>query len=120
MMFKTAGKQLLPCLFLLIVVCLCRAETVLAVTKELDSEHQRGVNLARKGQHDDGLMVLLALNKKYPDFYPLERDIVMITAWKGDCRAAARRYERIRDYPKPEPSDPDWSNQRSDFVTKSG
>ena len=102
MRLGTFTKQLLSCLFLLIIVCPCRAETVLAGEQKFDSEHQRGLNLARKGRHDDGLMVLMALNKKYPNVYPLQRDIVIVTAWKGDCRAAVGRYEPIRDYPKPE------------------
>jgi len=68
-----------------------------------DAEHRRGVELARAGHYDDGLAVLGALLDQYPGYYPAERDIVIITAWKGDCRAAARRYERIRRHPDPEP-----------------
>ncbi|MDH3514285.1 MAG: hypothetical protein OEM83_05380, partial [Gammaproteobacteria bacterium] len=71
--------------------------------RELDTEHQRGVALARAGRHDEALAVLLALAAKYPAHYPVERDIVVITAWKGDCRATVRRHWPIRDYPDPEP-----------------
>ena len=96
-------KRLLPYLFFLIAISPGYGETVRENAQELDAEHQRGVNLAREGHYDAGLTVLRALNEKYPDYYPLERDIVIITAWKGDCRAAVRRYERIRDHPEPEP-----------------
>lgn len=96
-------KRLLPYFFLLITISPCHAESAPASFEALDAEHQRGVNLAREGHYDDGLAVLTALLSKHPDYYPIQRDIVIITAWKGDCRAAVRRYERIRDYPDPEP-----------------
>ena len=99
---ETFCKRLLPCLFFLIVSP-CHAETALTGAQELDTEHQRGVKLAREGRYDDGLAVLAALQKKYPDSYPLERDIIVITAWKGDCRSVVRRYERLRNHPDPEP-----------------
>lgn len=97
-------KRLPPFLLLfLLVISPCHAESVGESAPELDSEHQRGVSLAREGRHDEALDVLTALLEKYPGNYPVERDIVVITAWKGDCRATVRRHWLIRDYPDPEP-----------------
>jgi len=67
------------------------------------AEHTRGVQLARAGQYDDGLAVLLPLLDRFPDDYPLQRDIVLIYAWKGACPSALHRFERIRNYPDLEP-----------------
>lgn len=96
-------RRLLPLVFILLLASPCRAESVGESTPELESEHQRGVALAREGRHDDALAVLAALLEKHPGYYPVERDIVVITAWKGDCRASVLRHERIRDYPDHEP-----------------
>lgn len=60
------------------------------------TEHTRGVELARAGRHDEGLAVLLPLLARYPDDYPLQRDVILITIWKGDCPDALRRFQRIR------------------------
>jgi tetratricopeptide (TPR) repeat protein len=96
-------KRLLSFLFLLSFISPCRAESVGESARELDSAHQRGVTLAREGRHDEALSVLTDLLAKYPGNYPIERDIVVITAWKGDCRATIGRHERLRDYPDHEP-----------------
>lgn len=103
MVLGTLLKRLLPYLFFLIAISPCHAENERESARELDAEHRRGVELAREGHYDAGLAVLTALLGKYPGSYPLERDIVIVTAWKGDCRATVRRYERIHDYPDPEP-----------------
>ena len=96
-------KRLLPCVFFLFAFT-CHAETARdGVPQDLNTEHQRGVELARRGHYDEGLAILAALHKKYPDSYPVERDIIVITAWKGDCRTVVRRYEHIRNHPDPEP-----------------
>ncbi|GAB4507032.1 MAG: hypothetical protein Tsb0026_00830 [Sulfuricaulis sp.] len=96
-------KRLLPLLFFLLLISPCRAELPSNDARSLDNEHQRGVSLAREGRHDEALAVLTGLLEKYPGNYPVERDIVVITAWKGDCRTAIGRHERIRDYPDHEP-----------------
>lgn len=67
------------------------------------AEHTRGVNLARAGRHDEALAVLLPLLQRFPDDYPLQRDVVLISAWKGDCPGALKRFERIRQHPDLEP-----------------
>ncbi len=95
-------RRRLPLLFLLLLISPCRAEPVGESALELDNEHQRGVLLARDGHYDEALDVLATLLAKYPGNYFVERDIVVITAWKGNCRAAVRRHERLRDYPDPE------------------
>jgi biofilm PGA synthesis protein PgaA len=67
------------------------------------AEHTRGVNLARAGRHDEALAVLLPLLQRFPDDYPLQRDVVLISTWKGDCPGALTRFERLRHYPDLEP-----------------
>lgn len=67
------------------------------------TEHTRGVNQARAGQYDEALSVLLPLLQRFPDDYPLQRDVVLISAWKGDCRSALKYFERLRQYPDLEP-----------------
>ena len=68
-----------------------------------EAEHARGVELARAGDYDQGLAVLLPLLQRFPDDYPLRRDVVLVTIWKGDCKHALRRFEPIRDRPDLEP-----------------
>jgi len=60
-------------------------------------DHTRGVELARAGRHEEGLAVLLPLLARFPDDYPLQRDVILITLWKGDCPGALRRFERVRN-----------------------
>ncbi len=104
MLSKLAIKRRLAlCAFFLFSFSPCHAETRPVNTEQRDAEHRRGVEMARAGHYDDGLAVLHALLAKYPGYYPAERDIVIVTAWKGDCRAAVRRYEPIRNHPDPEP-----------------
>ena len=79
------------------------ADVALDKIENTYAEHTRGVELARAGQHDDGLAVLLPLLQRFPDDYPLQRDVILISAWKGDCPGALTRFERLRDYPNLEP-----------------
>lgn len=67
------------------------------------ADHARGVELARAGHYDEGLALLLPLLQKFPDDYPLQRDVILVTIWKGDCTNALQRFERIRDRPDLEP-----------------
>jgi tetratricopeptide (TPR) repeat protein len=60
---------------------------------------QCAVKRARAGDYDVALSVLKALRPSAPDPYPLERDIALITIWKGDCRQAIAEYDRIRGRP---------------------
>ena len=64
------------------------------------AEHTRGVELARKGYYEQGLAILERLLEQFPDNYPLQRDVIMITIWKGDCARALQRFSRIRGYPE--------------------
>jgi hypothetical protein len=67
------------------------------------AEHTRGVELARAGRHGEALATLLPLLNRFPDDYPLQRDVVLITLWKGDCPEGLRRFEQIRSHPGLEP-----------------
>lgn len=99
--------QMRRVLFPWLVVCgVCQAGY--AGTPDLNiettyQEHARGVELARAGDYDAGLAVLLPLLKRFPDDYPLQRDVILITIWQGDCQDALQRFERVRDHPDLEP-----------------
>jgi hypothetical protein len=73
------------------------------VAIEVAAEQERGVGLAREGRFPEGLAVLEPLLAAHPGYYPLERDLTVIAAWRGDCRGAVRRFESIRDRAEPEP-----------------
>lgn len=67
------------------------------------TEHTRGVQLARAGHYEEGLGVLLPLLARFPEDYPLQRDVILITLWKGDCPGALKRFEGVRHRPDLEP-----------------
>jgi hypothetical protein len=67
------------------------------------AQHTRGVELARAGKYQEGLDVLLPLLQRFPDDYPLQRDVILITIWKGDCADALQRFRRLRNHPGLEP-----------------
>jgi len=58
-------------------------------------EHTRAVQLARAGQYTQSLNILLSLLARYPDDYPLQRDVILVTLWQGDCAGALQRFERV-------------------------
>lgn len=62
--------------------------------------HARAVELAREGRHDEGQAILRELLARFPDDYPLNRDYILISQWKGDCDEALARFERIRHRPR--------------------
>lgn len=59
-------------------------------------EHTRAVEAARAGHYDAGLAILERLLEQFPDDYPLQRDVILINTWKGDCPAALHRFKRIQ------------------------
>jgi hypothetical protein len=59
------------------------------------AEHTRAVQLARSGQYDASLKILLPLIARFPDDYPLQRDVILVTLWQGDCAGALQRFERV-------------------------
>lgn len=69
--------------------------------RETYPDHTRAVELARNGRHDAGLTILGRLLRDFPDDYPLQRDFILITIWKGDCDAALQRFQRVRQAPHP-------------------
>lgn len=85
-------------------LCLCLGVAVagLAVAAETDrlegtyTAHTRGVELARQGRYDAGLAVLEPLLRRFPDDYPLRRDVTLVHAWKGDCDQALTHFEPLR------------------------
>lgn len=82
-------------LFLLIaVVHPCYSENEGA--QGVEATHQRAVVLARKGKHDEALRMLRPLVQAYPDNYPLRRDFIIISSWKGDCDTTLAEFARIK------------------------
>lgn len=64
------------------------------------TEHARGVALARQGKHAEALAVLEPLLARFPDDYPLARDVVLVSTWSGDCDRALKYFDRIRSHPR--------------------
>jgi biofilm PGA synthesis protein PgaA len=91
-------KRLLPFLFFLIAISPCHPEN--EVTRAVEAAQQRGVALARKGNHDEALRVLRPLLRAHPDYYPLQRDFIIISSWKGDCDTALAEFARIKRPPQ--------------------
>jgi tetratricopeptide (TPR) repeat protein len=67
------------------------------------AEHTRAVELGRAGHHDAALLILRDLLAGFPDDYPLNRDFILVSTWKGDCQGALERFERVRQHPRFEP-----------------
>lgn len=92
--------RILNGLLLFLFVSQTAAETLSET--ELVSEHERGVDVARNGEHIQGLQILLSLLQRAPDYYPAQRDAVIIASWSGDCDQALQLYEPIKDRPNQE------------------
>jgi tetratricopeptide (TPR) repeat protein len=86
-----------------IYVKVCMGEVAGSGIESTYAEHTRAVELARRGQHEEGLNVLRPLLERFPDNYPLQRDFILITIWKGDCEDALQRFGRIRQERRLEP-----------------
>jgi hypothetical protein len=59
------------------------------------AEHTHAVQLARAGEYAQSLNILLPLLARFPDDYPLQRDVILVTLWQGDCAGALQRFERV-------------------------
>lgn len=94
-------KRLLPFLAFLSVVIVCGAETTRVSARSLEAQHTRAVEMGRAGKYDDALSILDKLLQEHPDNYPLHRDHVLITIWKGDCKAALKGFEKVRSHEHP-------------------
>ncbi|MDH5325013.1 MAG: hypothetical protein OEZ68_16990 [Gammaproteobacteria bacterium] len=67
-----------------------------------DPDHNRGVELARQGKHQEGLQILQMLLDKKPYNYEVRRDFVIISRWAGECEQALENYDTIVNHPKKE------------------
>lgn len=76
------------------------ATTLSANIESTYAEHTRAVELARAGQHTQGLALLRELLARFPDDYPLNRDAILVATWAGDCAYALERYGHIRGRPQ--------------------
>ena len=72
-------------------------------TGSVASQHAHAVDLARNDKIEEGLAILKQLLKAHPDSYPIRRDYVIISTWKGDCDSALENYARIQQHPDQEP-----------------
>lgn len=91
----------LPFIFLLLFVSPDRVESVGTGADALEAQHLHAVKLARAGKHDEALRILDGLIQDFPDNYPLHRDHILITIWKGDCEDALRHFRRVRSHEHP-------------------
>jgi len=89
----------LPFIFFSLFVSPDRVESV--GNGALEAQHLHAVKLARAGKHDEGLRILDGLIQDFPDNYPLHRDHILITIWKGDCEDALRHFQRVRSQEHP-------------------
>lgn len=94
-------RLLLPFIFFLLFISPDRVESVNGRTPELEAQHLRAVKLGRAGKHDDALRILDRLLLDRPADYPLNRDRILITIWKGDCEEALKRFRRVRSQEHP-------------------
>ena len=69
----------------------------------VDSEHKRAVALAHDDKHDAALAILKPLTNKHPDNYPVRRDFVVISVWKGNCDQALEYFQSIKHRSNKEP-----------------
>lgn len=65
-------------------------------------QHERAVQLARQDKIDEGLSILKKLLQQHPDNYPIRRDYIIISTWKGDCATALDNYKLIEKHPAQE------------------
>jgi len=93
--------RLLSCFVFLFAIIVCDAETTRDDARELEAQHLRAVKLGQAGKYDDALLILDRLLQNFPDNYPLNRDHILITIWKGDCKGALKRFERVRNHEHP-------------------
>jgi len=93
-------------LFLILMIAFISSPFMVAVAQEnatyIDKQHRHAVNLAREGQHDNGLAILRKMLDKHPGHYPMHRDYVIILTWAGKCDAALESFQLIRNRPNPE------------------
>jgi hypothetical protein len=81
---------------LLALVCVAaQAAQPIAGIEATYADHTRAVELARAGKYSDSLNILLPLLARFPDDYPLQRDVMLVTLWQGDCAGALQRFERV-------------------------
>ena len=101
---KRTQNQLLPWL---VIVCASTgthaADFPAPGVETTYADHTRAVELSRAGNHIEALSILLPLLDRFPEEYPLQRDVVLITIWKGDCKDGLVRFESLRQRENLEP-----------------
>ena len=99
-------------IFLVVIMLLstgiATAETKNTETKkipesEVESLYKRAIDLAHDDKHDAALKILKPVTIQYPDKYPIRRDYVVISAWKGDCDESLDKFQSIKDRANKEP-----------------
>ena len=77
-------------------------EQKVAEKNSLESEHQRAIKLAHDDQLDAALVILKNLLTSHPDHYAIRRDFVVISGWNGNCDAAVKEFQPIKNRPNKE------------------
>lgn len=65
-------------------------------SQQLETQHEKGVQLGRDGQYQQGLAILQKILDKHPDNYAVRRDFVVIASWAQDCDLALKNYTKIK------------------------
>lgn len=83
-------------------VLLVVAATAQASPADVEAAHRRGVELGRAGHYHEAFAILLPLLAREPGDYGVRRDVVVLYAWRGDCKSALRYFKPIARHPGPE------------------
>lgn len=93
-------------LLIILFMSLCVNKLALSDEKldgNLAAKHERGVQIARDGNPEKGLVVLAEILAVRPNSYPVRRDYIIILNWAGRCDEALAGYEKVKDYSEHEP-----------------
>ncbi|MCG6970676.1 MAG: hypothetical protein LJE85_13000 [Gammaproteobacteria bacterium] len=86
----------------LVIFFLSGTVSVAAETLNDNPLHDKGVNAAREGNHQEGIAILQSILAKDPDNYAVRRDLVIVATWANDCDLALKNYQSIKDAPNQE------------------
>jgi hypothetical protein len=78
------------------------AATAQASPADVEAAHRRGVELGRAGHYHEAFAILLPLLAREPGDYSIRRDVVVLYAWRGDCKSALRYFKPIAHHSVPE------------------
>lgn len=74
-----------------------------AVNAAFEKEHKRAISLAHEDKPHQAIAILNKLLKKDPGNKAVYQDLIIFTAWTGDCDKAITMFKKIENIPKPNP-----------------